>query len=136
MSATASPDPRLRSVRREIEELDRALVLLVAARVQAACSAIRLRSEADGRLSDPAQEALVVARARSWAEEAGLPPTLAEGILRAVLAAGKDRYTNAGRALGSVSKPQPRRGVSRSRKRAPIPPDSLGSPGAETPIST
>ena len=64
--------PSLVAIRRDLEEIDRALVLLVAARVEAAGTAIRLRSQGNGRIADPAQEERVIARAEGWAEQAGL----------------------------------------------------------------
>ena len=85
MSETANVPPSLIEVRREIEEIDRVLILLIAARVEAACSAIRIRSERNGPLEDPVQEAIVIARGQEWAKRAGFPPTLAETVLRAVL---------------------------------------------------
>jgi chorismate mutase len=92
MSGPKEEAPSLLAVRREIERIDRALVLLVAARVEAACSAIRIRSETDGQISDSVQEELVIARAQAWAEQVGISPTFVETMFRAVLAAGKERF--------------------------------------------
>lgn len=82
----------LESVRNELEEIDRTIVLLVAARIDAAGRAIRIRSGKAGPVSDPAQEDRVIARARQWAEEAGFSPELAGAIFRAVVDAGKERF--------------------------------------------
>ena len=86
--------PALQRARHEIEQIDRALVLLVAARLEAAGSAIRIRTETGGRVTDPVQEELVLARARVWAEQAGVPPWLVETIFRATVKAGKERFVS------------------------------------------
>jgi isochorismate pyruvate lyase len=119
MCADSGKAASLSSIRRELEEIDRSIILLVAARVDAACTAIRLRSQENGVVSDPAQEERVVARARRWAEQAGLSPILAETIFRAVVEAGKDRFTTstARTALSVTMTPERRTG--RIRVHAP-----------------
>jgi len=92
MVAHPSIEPTLASVRRDLEEIDRGIVLLVAARIDAACTAIRLRSEKDGRIADPLQEHRVIVRAQSWAREVGLSPDLAATIFRAMIDQGKERF--------------------------------------------
>jgi len=92
MGTRPSATPTLASVRKDLEQIDRAIVLLVAARIDAACSAIRLRSQTDGQVANPAQERRVTARAQGWAEEVGMSPVLAEKIFRAIIDAGKERY--------------------------------------------
>ncbi len=77
--------------RARLEEIDRALLRLVAARLEAANLAIRIRIEQGEEVCDPAQERRVLARARCWANGAGLPPVLAETIFRALIEAGKER---------------------------------------------
>jgi len=84
--------PQLRAARQEIEQIDRAIVLLVAARLTAAGAAIRIRRARDGRISDPVQEQLVLARAHAWAEQADVPAWLVETMFRGVLRAGKERF--------------------------------------------
>ena len=133
MSGVVEAAPPLLSIRREIEEIDRALVLLVAARIDAACSAIRIRSEQDGRLSDPAQEELVLARAQDWAERAGLPPSLVETIFRAVLAAGKARFANSQPSTGGAT---PLRARSRPRRSARGRPGSAIRTSPDEPVPT
>lgn len=98
MGESAGVEPSLASARRELEEIDRAIVLLIAARLDVACSAIRIRARNGGNVEDPAQEAVVLRRARDWAEEAGISPSAVETVFRAIVRAGKDRYT----ALGST----------------------------------
>ncbi|HYA70354.1 MAG TPA: chorismate mutase [Thermoplasmata archaeon] len=90
----SSVPPPLASVRRDLERIDRAIVILVAARLDAACSAIRLRSQIDGRVADPSQEGRVIARARVWAEQLGVSPVLIEELFRAIVEAGKHRYSS------------------------------------------
>jgi chorismate mutase len=109
----ASPaGPSLDSVRRDLEQIDRAIVLLVAARLDAACTAIRCRSRQDGRIASPAQEARVLARARGWGKEFGLSPELTNTIFRAMVDAGKARFASgAGSSVSTTSS-----SVSRDRK--------------------
>lgn len=116
MVEVADAVPSLVSVRRDLEQIDRAIVLLVAARIEAACSAIQLRSERGGDIADPAQEERVIARAQDWAEQVGLSPVLAEAIFRSVVEAGKDRFATLKRPL--VSSTQPRK-TGRARGRFP-----------------
>lgn len=111
--------PALVSIRRRLEEIDQALVLLVAARVEAASLAIRIRSEVDGRLADPTQERVVLTRARGWAEEVGVSPALAETILRAIVEAGKERASIENRLVNPSVEPARRGEDVRPSDRAP-----------------
>jgi len=88
----AAAAPSLASLRHDLEEIDRAIVLLVTARVEAACEAIRCRVENGESISNPVQEARVIARARGWAEGRGVSPIAVETIFRAIVRAGKERY--------------------------------------------
>jgi len=96
--------PTLVSVRRDLEQIDRAIVLLLAARVDAASTAIRLRSRLDGRIANPAQEARVLARAREWAKDLGLSPDLTDSIFRAILEAGKARFASTAHSPESTAR--------------------------------
>ncbi|MGD0588544.1 MAG: chorismate mutase [Thermoplasmata archaeon] len=116
MTPTAEVVPSLLAIRRELEEIDRALVLLVAARVETASSAIRIRSERDGRLSDAAQEEVVLSRAKGWAEQAGVPSELVETIFRAMLTAGKERFAASRDAHPAAVRSAPARGTGRDRR--------------------
>jgi len=91
MSLRPGPRRSLDSMRHDIEEIDRAIVLLVAARVEAAGTAIRFRLEGGAEITDSGQESKVLARARGWADQAGLSPILVETIFQAMLEAGKER---------------------------------------------
>lgn len=99
------PNASLDSLRHELEEIDRALVLLVAARVSVANAAIELRSRTDGCLTDPAQEERVLARARTWAELTGVSPESIEAIFRVVVASGKARFLATRQAEGMPAEP-------------------------------
>jgi len=92
MVRPTEPNASLLALRRELEGIDRALVRLVATRIETAALAIHVRSETDGRISDVVQEEVVIARAKEWALGAGVPSELAENIFRAILAAGKERF--------------------------------------------
>ncbi|HEY1198901.1 MAG TPA: chorismate mutase [Thermoplasmata archaeon] len=125
--------PSLVSIRRDLEEIDRAIVLLVAARVEAACTAIRLRSEGNGEVSDPAQEERVLARAQGWAEQAGLSPARVRTIFRAVVGAGKDRFATESRPLRRPVLSTRVRSTGRSRGRVPSRRDPKALPHSRTP---
>lgn len=122
MAVVAVLDPSLASARRELEEIDRAIVLLIAARVDAACSAIRIRTRTDGSLEDPAQEALVIARAREWAGQAGISPAAVEAAFRAIVMAGKERFTTIGSVPGTPSSSERTTRASRPRGRSRLRP--------------
>jgi len=92
MSQRTAPGESLESIRRDLAEIDRAIVLLVAARVDTAGQAIRLRTQHETRVSNPAQEERVIARARGWAEEVGVSPPVVETIFRAMVDYGKERF--------------------------------------------
>ena len=110
-------------MRHDIEEIDRAIVLLVAARVEAACTAIRYRTEGGAEVTDPIQESRVLARARGWADQAGLSPELVETIFRAMLEAGKERVVRETGELRDAA-PSPARPV---KRREPSPRSHRGA---------
>jgi len=107
MPVPREPNPSLTSLRDRLEEIDRAIVLLVAARVEAAGLAIAVRSQADGSLTDPAQEEVVVHRARRWAEQQGLTPALVESVFRMMIEAGKARSVIPLRSPTKAAAPSP-----------------------------
>ncbi|MGP8158802.1 MAG: chorismate mutase [Thermoplasmata archaeon] len=110
--------PSLVAIRRDLEEIDRALVLLVAARVEAAGTAIRLRSQGNGRIADPAQEERVIARAEGWAEQAGLSPARMRTIFRAVVESGKERYATESGPGQALTRSRRTRRTARTRGRS------------------
>jgi chorismate mutase len=133
MTESARIPPALVEVRARLEEIDRSLVLLLAARLEAAALAIRIRTARGAKVSDRAQERRVLSRARLWADEAGLPPALAEAVLRAVIEAGKVRAEPArNRRRPFVTTP-----LDRSRTRGPglsLSPSALPSAKHPQPI--
>lgn len=82
----------LPALRAEIEQIDRAIVALLAARLDAAGAAIRLRSRLDGRIENPTQEARVLARARKWGATLGLPAAVTNTVFRTLIDEGKARF--------------------------------------------
>ena len=79
----------LKHVRSEIEHIDRELVSLIVRRVLLAREAGFVKREAGLPVVDPVQERVVLSRARSLADEAGLPyPELRE-LLRHVIAVSR-----------------------------------------------
>ena len=107
MVDVSSADPTLVSVRRDLEQIDRAIVLLLAARVDAASTAIRLRFRRDGRVANPAQEARVLARARGWAKDIGVSSDLTDSVFRALLEAGKARFRSEPRSSALAAESDP-----------------------------
>lgn len=92
MSQASPPPGSLADLRREIESVDRSILLLLAARLEAAQRAIRLRAAHHRRLTDGAQERQVLERARGWARELGLPEPLVDQLLRTLIEEGKARF--------------------------------------------
>jgi len=79
----------LGDLRDEIARIDRALVLLVAARLRVAREAIRVRTATGDPVTHRTQEFVVLDRARGWALENGVSPDLVVGVLRRLVEAGK-----------------------------------------------
>jgi chorismate mutase len=92
MIPDARPSELLARVRHEIECVDRSIVLLLAARLDAAQRAIRLRTARNGRVTDPEQERRVLRRSYRWATELGLPRKLVDNLFRSLLEEGKTRF--------------------------------------------
>lgn len=72
--------------------MDRSLVLLLAARLDAAQRALLVRAPHDRRTTDLVQERKVLRRARMWARELGLPEKLVVTLFRTLIEEGKARY--------------------------------------------
>jgi len=122
MASRPSTSAPLTSIRHDLEEIDRAIVLLVAARLDAAGEAIRLRMAQGDPLENPSQEKRVIERARAWALRMDLSPVLAETILRAMMEAGKERYVARARSLNALARrPAPRRNDARGPAHRPSP---------------
>ena len=110
--------PSLVALRRDLELIDRTIVLLLAERIGTAGMAIRCRSQVDGQVANPAQEARVLARAREWGASLGLSDELTDSVFRAVLEEGKVQFLAA--VAAHVRPSSPPLGA-RSRVRAPPP---------------
>jgi chorismate mutase len=82
----------LARIRQEIESVDRSIALLLAARIDAAQRAIRVRSRVQNRVTDTEQERKIFQRTQEWAEELRLPPKLVENLFRSLIEEGKARY--------------------------------------------
>jgi len=96
-SPSATPAPRhgpstLAVQRREIESIDRQIVLLLAARLDAAQRAIRVRTPRSGSITDRSQEGRILERSHAWAAELGLPLTLVDNLFRSLVEEGKARF--------------------------------------------
>lgn len=82
----------LAQLRQEIENVDRSLVLLLAARLDAAQRTLRFRSSHERRTTDGTQERRVLLRARGWARELGVPEQLVDTLFRTLIEEGKTRF--------------------------------------------
>jgi chorismate mutase len=79
-------DPQLAEFRRSIDNIDAALVHLLAERFKITKAVGRYKASVDLPPADPERERAQVARLRSLAEESGLDPVFTEKFLRFVLA--------------------------------------------------
>ena len=91
MTDQASPEPHdvpegLRSARATIDNIDAALIHLLAERFRCTQAVGRLKAEHGLPPSDPGREEQQVARLREKAEEAGLDPVFAKKFLDFIIA--------------------------------------------------
>jgi chorismate mutase len=82
----------LTRLRHEIESIDRSIVLLLAARLDAVQRALRVRAGANREITDREQERRILLRSRKWAHELGLPRTLVDELFRSLIEEGKARF--------------------------------------------
>lgn len=78
--------------------MDRSIVLLLAARLNAAQRALEVRVARHQRLTDEAQERRVLGRAARWAGELGVPETIVDRLFRTLVEEGKARFRRSERA--------------------------------------
>jgi chorismate mutase len=84
--ADQSTDPQLLEYRRSIDNIDAALVHLLAERFKITKAVGRYKANADLPAADPDRERVQVDRLRSLAEESGLDPAFTEKFLRFIVA--------------------------------------------------
>lgn len=82
----ATPQQRLEGLRASIDNIDAALVHMLAERFRCTQEVGRLKAEHEMPASDPAREARQTARLRSLAAEANLDPEFAEKWFNFVVA--------------------------------------------------
>lgn len=85
MAEHESPEDELASLRAEIDEIDQQIILLLGVRFRCTDMIGELKQAHGMDLLDTRREAQQVARIRRLAEEAGVPPELAENILHEVI---------------------------------------------------
>ncbi len=85
-SPTTVPEARAR-----IDEINERVVELLAERQAIVDALCELKADADRTVRDPEREAELLAHVRSVADEAGLPPTLAETLFEEILAHSVER---------------------------------------------
>ncbi|MGO1539464.1 MAG: chorismate mutase [Leucobacter sp.] len=99
-----TPQQRLDRLRASIDNIDAALVYLLAERFQATQQVGELKAEHDMPASDPAREARQIERLRVLAEEAHLDPEFAEKWFNFVVAEVIQHHTQiAANATGGVT---------------------------------
>ncbi|MEL6892032.1 MAG: chorismate mutase [Actinomycetota bacterium] len=79
-------DPQLADYRSSIDNIDAALVHLLAERFKITKAVGRYKKAADLPPADPGREEVQIARLRTLAEESGLDPAFTEKFLRFVVA--------------------------------------------------
>jgi chorismate mutase len=82
---TDDPKAELARLRTSIDNLDAALVHLLAERFKCTEQVGRLKAHAGFPASDPSREAVQIARLRALSEESGLDPVFAEKILGVII---------------------------------------------------
>ena len=84
--AAEQTDPQLAEYRASIDNIDAALVHLLAERFKITKAVGRYKKQAELPPADPGREEIQIARLRSLAEDAGLDPAFTEKFLRFVVA--------------------------------------------------
>jgi chorismate mutase len=86
VTSPAASDPQLDAYRASIDNIDAALVHLLAERFKITKAVGRYKAEVQLPPADPEREAVQIARLRSLAEESGLDPVFTEQFLRFIVA--------------------------------------------------
>ncbi len=84
--STETPEARLQRLRASIDNIDAALIHMLAERFRCTQEVGRLKAEYEMPASDPDREARQIARLRSLAEDAHLDPEFAEKWFNFVVA--------------------------------------------------
>ncbi len=90
MSTSSSPTT-VPEARARIDEINERVVELLAERQAIVDDLCELKADADRTVRDPEREAELLAHVRSVADEAGLPPDLAETLFEEILAHSVER---------------------------------------------
>jgi chorismate mutase len=90
MSTSTSPTT-VPEARARIDEINERVVELLAERQAIVDDLCELKADADRTVRDPEREAELLAHVRAVADEAGLPPTLAETLFEEILAHSVER---------------------------------------------
>lgn len=85
MTDTPDPDPQLAHFRRSIDNIDAALIHMLAERFRITQAVGTYKAKTDLPPADPSREAEQIARLRSLAETAELDPEFSEKFLRFII---------------------------------------------------
>ncbi|MBB4067487.1 chorismate mutase [Salinibacter ruber] len=89
---STSPNPTtVPEARARIDEINERVVELLAERQAIVDALCELKADAERTVRDPEREAELLAHVRAVADEAGLPPTLAETLFEEILAHSVER---------------------------------------------
>ena len=97
-----TPEARLEALRASIDNIDTALIHMLAERFRCTQEVGRLKAEHEMPASDPEREARQIARLRALAEDAHLDPEFAEKWFNFVVAEVIRHHTAAGAPEGDA----------------------------------